>query len=141
MGNNMGAMFRQPPPPGAVRLEARLAAPPTADAAALARRFGADVGRVLGVVPREELTGSAELGHDLLEIELGGEEDEEADEEDEGVDLDTVLVPYVPQIVRAVLPERRLVLVDPPEGLLDLVQPKRRARVVIRGLLKAEGAT
>ena len=37
---------------------------------------GAVVGRVLGVVPREELTGSAELGHDLLEIELGGEEDE-----------------------------------------------------------------
>ena len=105
---------------------------------------GDTIGRVVGVVPREEITGNPELGNDLLEVELGG--GEEAAEEGEemagdGDGPDTVLIPYVPQIVRAVLPERRLVLVDPPEGLLDLVQPKRRARVVIRGLLKAEGAT
>ena len=106
---------------------------------------GDTIGRVVGVVPREEITGNPELGNDLLEVELGG--GEEVGEEEaavvagEGDGPDTVLIPYVPQIVRAVLPERRLVLVDPPEGLLDLVQPKRRARVVIRGLLKAEGAT
>ena len=108
---------------------------------------GDTIGRVVGVVPREEITGNPELGNDLLEVELGGgeeaaEEGEAAAAAGEGGDgPDTVLIPYVPQIVRAVLPERRLVLVDPPEGLLDLVQPKRRARVVIRGLLKAEGAT
>ena len=108
---------------------------------------GDTIGRVVGVVPREEITGNPELGNDLLEVELGG--GEAAGEEEEGDEVtageggdgpDTVLIPYVPQIVRAVLPERRLVLVDPPEGLLDLVQPKRRARVVIRGLLKAEGS-
>ena len=47
---------------------------------------GEVVGRVRGVVPREELTGSPELGHDLLEIELlhrrgGGEEGEDEEEE------------------------------------------------------------
>lgn len=96
---------------------------------------GAVVGRVLGVVPREELTGSAELGHDLLEIELGGEEEEATDDEGEGVDPDTVLVPYVPQIVPRVLLERGLLLIDPPAGLLEIVQPKRKERVVIRALI------
>ena len=90
---------------------------------------GDTIGRVVGVVPREEITGNPELGNDLLEVELGG--GEAAGEEDEGDEAaageggdgpDTVLIPYVPQIVRAVLPERRLVLVDPPEGLLDLVR-------------------
>ena len=100
------------------------------------------------MVPREELTGSPELGHDLLEIELlhrrgGGEEGEdeeeecgeEGDEEEEPVDPDTVLVPYVPQIVPLVLLEQGLLLIEPPPGLLELVQPKRKVRVVIRGLL------
>lgn len=118
---------------------------------------GEEVGRVLGVVPREELTGNPELGHDLLEIELlrrGGEDgeelaadddddvdgdddekDEEDEEEDELEEPDTVLVPYVPEIVPDVLLDRGLVLIDPPSGLLELVQPKKKVRVVIRGLL------
>ena len=92
------------------------------------------------------LLGSAHLLFWLPEAERFDEWQDSSDEGeaaagDGGDGPDTVLIPYVPQIVRAVLPERRLVLVDPPEGLLDLVQPKRRARVVIRGLLKAEGAT
>ena len=48
---------------------------------------------------------------------------------------DTVLVPFVPQIVVDVRLSEGFVLIDPPPGLLGLVQPKRVERVVIRGLL------
>ena len=44
-------------------------------------------------------------------------------------------MPLVRQIVPAILLERGVVLLDPPAGLLDLVQPPRTKRVVIRGLL------
>ena len=44
-------------------------------------------------------------------------------------------MPYVPQIVPLVLLEQGLLLIEPPPGLLELVQPKRKVRVVIRGLL------
>ena len=123
---------------------------------------GEEVGRVLGVIPREELTGNPELGHDLLEIELfhrgeddddehddaaadassahaddadGEEGEEEEEEEEELEEPDTVLVPYVSEIVPDVLLDRGLVLIDPPAGLLELVQPKKKVRIVIRGLL------
>ena len=107
---------------------------------------GEVVGRVRGVVPREELTGSPELGHDLLEIELvrrggggdgggGGAEEEGQQEEEEMGEPDTVLVPYVPQIVPMVLLEEGLLLIEPPPGLLELIQPRRKERVVIRALL------
>jgi len=54
-------------------------------------------------------------------------------------DPDTVLIPFVDEIVPAVSLEEGIVLIDPPAGLLELVQPKRRARVVIRGYLPAAG--
>lgn len=93
---------------------------------------GPVLGRVTGIVPREELTGNPDLGNDLLEVTLlqgGGE----------GGDPDTVLIPFVDDIVPAVSLEEGIVLIDPPEGLLELVQPKRRRRVVIRGLLPPFG--
>lgn len=97
---------------------------------------GKVIGRVRGVVPREELTGSPELGNDLLEVELfRGDTLDDGPERSEDGELDTVLVPHVLQIVPAVLQEQGLLLIDPPEGLLDLVQPKRKERVFIRGLL------
>ena len=46
-----------------------------------------------------------------------------------------MFVPYVPEIVVEVRLEDRLVLVNPPEGLFDLLQPKRTQRVHICGLL------
>lgn len=122
------------------------------------------LGTIVGVIPREELTGSRELGHDLLEVALaaqgetdarkphhqpgrpdGGAEEadeqaeEEVDEAEEGEDAsgepETVLVPFVPQIVVSVQLGEQRVLLDPPEGLLELICPKRSERVVIRGLL------
>jgi len=119
------------------------------------------LGRVVGAIPREEITGDPNLGHDLLEIairprsdEQRGQSDGDGDQEgdsdngegDDGDDMaeadpDTVLVPYVPQIVVSVRLEDGVVLVEPPEGLLDLIQPKRTARVVIRGLLPAVAAS
>jgi 16S rRNA processing protein RimM len=94
---------------------------------------GPVLGRVTGIVPKEELTGSPDLGNDLLEVTLlqKGEGD--------GGDPDTVLIPFVDAIVPAVSLEEGIVLIDPPDGLLELVQPKRRRRVVIRGLLPPVG--
>ena len=37
--------------------------------------------------------------------------------------------------IQWLLLDRGLVLIDPPSGLLELVQPKKKVRVVIRGLL------
>jgi len=141
---------------------------------ALAYVAGAFVGVVSGLIPREELTGSRELGNDLLEITLcssvrgataeGEDEDDENDVEDASVDDaddedsdvsasdheggeaggdeedgdedESVLVPYVPQIVVDVRLSEGYLLIDPPKGLLKIcIQPKRRVRVVIRGLL------
>ena len=118
-------------------------------------RVGPRVGVVSGVIPREELTGSPTLGNDLLEVELDegsvggscstddeGEDEGEGDEadyddedEDSYGDPDTVLVPMVPQVVVDVRLAEKLLLIDPPQGLLELVQPKRRERVVIRALI------
>ena len=106
---------------------------------------GARVGTVSGVVPREELTGSRTLGNDLLEVTLAAASGEEAEQEDEDAEEadgdDTVLVPFVPQIVVDVRLDEGLVLIDPPAGLLAIVQPKRVERVVIRGLLPDRAAS
>lgn len=129
-------------------------------------RRGEHVGVIIGVIPREELTGNPQLGNDLLEIALGrtgsggdgggggiergadgGEtdgvdanngNDADADEEYDDADVDTVLVPFVPQIVVDVNLNEGLILLDPPEGLLDILQPRRQERVVIRGLIPAQ---
>lgn len=124
---------------------------------------GEVLGIVTGVIPREEITGDPCLGHDLLEVEkaasrdqdLGegdltdgkaltgedsaqaqgeGDEDEHGDQDEEG-EADLVLVPYVEQIVVEVRLEEGVILVDPPEGLFDLIQPRKKERVTIRALL------
>ena len=91
------------------------------------------VGTVVGVIPCEEITGDPNLGHDLLEVALIHNSDEQGSFDEE--EPDTVFVPYVPDIVVEVKLEDRLVLVNPPEGLFDLLQPKCAQRVHIRGLL------
>jgi len=118
-------------------------APP--DAASLAELAGEPVGLVSGVVPALELS-SAGVGHDLLEVTLFPPSPDGGDAPPERLDqlpddADTVLVPYVEEIVPAVDTDAGLVLIDPPAGLLELVQPKRRRRVTIRGLLPAAGET
>eukprot|EP00965_Chrysotila_dentata_P034347 1143607-Pleurochrysis_carterae.AAC.3 len=92
--------------------------------AAPAFHVGEEIGVVVGVVPREELTGSPTLGNDLLEVALGRESD-----------ADTILIPYVEAIVPEIRLAQKLLLIDPPEGLLGIKQPKRTERIVIRGLL------
>ena len=52
-------------------------------------------------------------------------------------DGDVIFVPYVKQIVVEIRLAERLILIDPPDGLLELIQPKREERVVIRGLIPA----
>ena len=51
------------------------------------------------------------------------------------------ILTVVPQIVVDVRLSEGLILIDPPEGLLDLIQPKRTERVVIRGLLPERAAS
>lgn len=131
-----------------------------ANGAEWAQEVGEILGKIVGVIPREEITGDPELGHDLLEIEKvvpqcealstesavfdqaercksASRAEEESDEDLENVwkEPDTVFVPYVEQIVVDVRLDDGLILVDPPEGLFDLIQPKKVTRVVIRGLL------
>ena len=121
---------------------------------------GAHVGVVTGAIPKVELTGNPDLGNDLLEVALGrkrggdeeqanasaedgvqnGVQDDDARDE-EGEEGDTIFVPFVSQIVVEIRLDERLILVDPPEGLLELIQPKREERVVIRGLLPAVAAS
>ncbi len=96
---------------------------------------GETVGRVVGVIPREELTGDPELGNDLLEVELARPADGcgGAVEADEAPPL--VLIPHVDAIVPEVRLEAGLILLTPPSGLLQLLQPRVERRVRIRGLL------
>ena len=95
------------------------------------------LGRVVGVIPREEITGDPKLGHDLLEVALAWRDGDGNQRVPDGEDseVDIVFVPYVSDIVVGVRLGESVVLVNPPEGLFDLVQPKRSVRVVIRGLL------
>ena len=97
---------------------------------------GETVGRVIGVIPREELTGDAKLGNDLIEVELVEDED---DDNTKGSSQKTaprvVLIPWVEAIVRQVCIEGGFLLIDPPSGLLELVQPVFERTVRIRGLL------
>ncbi|KAL1525087.1 hypothetical protein AB1Y20_019960 [Prymnesium parvum] len=105
---------------------------------------GEVLGKISGVIPREEITGDPHLGHDLLEIEKTAVP---RNVNEDGVNIpyqeenefenarDRVLIPYVDEIVTEVRLEDGVVLICPPEGLLDLVQPKKVSRVVVRGLL------
>ena len=142
------------------------AAATDAPSAPLSFGIGATVGVISGAIPCEELTGSRDLGNDLLVVSLmngRGSGDADADDDsrprastprpiadlegatesaaqslEEAIDeADTVLVPFVPQIVVEVRLQEGIVLIDPPDGLLELLQPKRPERVVIRALLPA----
>lgn len=90
---------------------------------------GRTLGRVSGVIPRTELTGGIELGHDLLELSLA-----QGDAEP-GAEPQTVLLPFVSPVVAEVRLDEGVLLVEPPDGLLEMVQPRRQRRVVIKGLL------
>ena len=103
--------------------------------------------QVSGVIPREELTGSRDLGNDLVEVTLaeagdkgGGEGGGEGGDEGGGeggvgeggvgeggvgeggvgeggvggLADDTVLIPFVPQIVVDIRFDEGVLLIDPP---------------------------
>lgn len=87
------------------------------------------VGIVGGVVFAEDVSSIAGLGHDYLEIILprgiGGTR---------SLRDAMVLVPLVPQIVPRVNIKERMILIDPPGGLLDLTYIKEE-KTRIRGFL------
>jgi 16S rRNA processing protein RimM len=89
------------------------------------------VGSVEGVVPPDELCSPelAKLMHSMLEIKLN-----DVNSSDEGPVL--CLVPFVPNIVKEVDLSRRMILLDPPEGLLDLSYTMIE-KYTIRGFLPA----
>jgi ribosomal 30S subunit maturation factor RimM len=84
------------------------------------------VGYIDGVVLGSDMCTIPGLGQDMLEIALPSEHG--------GQGEDRVLVPFVPQIVSSVDLEGRMVVIDPPVGLLQLSY-RREAKVKIKGLL------
>jgi len=86
------------------------------------------VGNIRGVVLGSEMCAIPGLGQDLLEIALpssyGGQSE------------DLVLVPFVPEIVCNVDLDGKMVMITPPNGLLDLSY-RREEKVRIKGLLPA----
>jgi 16S rRNA processing protein RimM len=84
------------------------------------------VGFIDGVVLGSDMCTIPGLGQDMLEIALPSEFGGQSD--------DRVLVPFVPQIVHNVDLEGRMVVIDPPSGLLDLSY-RREVKVKIKGLL------
>eukprot|EP00588_Corethron_pennatum_P012006 CAMPEP_0194275162 /NCGR_PEP_ID=MMETSP0169-20130528/8072_1 /TAXON_ID=218684 /ORGANISM="Corethron pennatum, Strain L29A3" /LENGTH=348 /DNA_ID=CAMNT_0039018559 /DNA_START=116 /DNA_END=1162 /DNA_ORIENTATION=- len=85
------------------------------------------VGRVAGIVLASEFSDApAGIGNDLVDILLPLR--------DKGGGEVHVLVPFVPQIVPVVDVEARRMVLDPPEGLLDITYV-REEKVVVRGLL------
>jgi len=89
---------------------------------------GVLVGCVEGVVLPEDLcesSAAAKLMHGMIEVRkrFTGE---------------LCLLPLVPQIVTHVDLVKRVVVVDPPAGLLDLVYVEKQKTVALRGFLPAE---
>ena len=123
-----------------MRVVASVPADVAADGAEDGAAEPATIGTVVGVVPREELSGDVSLGNDLLEVALHDEGDEIDGEIDRG-EIDTVLVPYVDEVVAGVDADARIVAIVPPDGLLELVQPKRAQKVRIRALLPPRAAS
>lgn len=83
------------------------------------------VGVVEGVVPPDELCSPemAKLMHSILEIKFYHNEE-------------LCLIPLVPSIVRHVDVANRVVVIDPPDGLLDLTYSETK-KYVLRGYLPA----
>lgn len=108
------------------------------------------VGVVEGIVPPDELCSPemAKLMHSLFEIRMfpseynGTTGFKEIDVTDTiQVDSDVMcLVPFVSAIVKIVDNERRMLVFDPPKGLLDLTYREKK-KYVIRGYLPSEITT
>lgn len=84
------------------------------------------IGTIIGVVLPDSLCSpeAAKLMHAMLEIRKYGSTSS------------NFLVPLVPEIVTSIDLEKRVVVISPPEGLMDLTyEDIKRKRVVIRGYL------
>jgi 16S rRNA processing protein RimM len=89
------------------------------------------VGRVVGMICADEISGSPGLGNDLLDIEKcdgGGGGTSSASPE-------RIFIPFVAALCPHVDVANKLILVNEIPGLLDLVQPPEVEEVFIRGLL------
>ena len=86
------------------------------------------VGNIRGVVLGSEMCAVPGLGQDLLEIALPSSHG--------GQSENLVLVPFVPEIVCNVDLDGKMVMITPPNGLLDLSY-RREEKVRIKGLLPA----
>ena len=86
------------------------------------------VGYIRGVVLGSEMCAVPGLGQDLLEIALPSSHG--------GQSENLVLVPFVPEIVCNVDLDGKMVMITPPNGLLDLSY-RREEKVRIKGLLPA----
>ena len=90
-------------------------------------------GIVVGVVLPEDLCDSAELAllmHACLEVQKTGSSSSSSSQKSE-----LCLLPLVPSIVTHVDVVARRILVQPPEGLLDLVYEEKDKAVTLRGFL------
>lgn len=90
------------------------------------------VGKVLGMICADEITGNAALGNDLLDIEKAPPT--------EGGRGDRILVPFVKALCPHVDISAKRIHVEPIPGLLDLVQPVEEEPVFVRGLLPASSS-
>jgi len=89
------------------------------------------VGTVVGVVLAEEMCSIPGLLHDQIEVGLVNEEEQPPTP---GRPQDLVLIPLVPEIVPKIDLAEKMLLVDPPSGLLDLTYV-REEKVKIKALL------
>ena len=88
------------------------------------------VGKVVGVVLAEEMCAIPGLLHDQIEVQIIRPNETPKP----GQPPELVLIPLVPEIVPKIDLENEMVVVDPPEGLLDLTYV-REEKVRIKGLL------
>ena len=90
------------------------------------------VGTVIGIVLAEEMCAIPGLGQDMLEVAIHKPKSEQPT--GRPVPDDLVLIPFVPEIVPKVDLKEKIIVIDPPAGLLDLTYI-REEKVVIKGLL------
>ncbi|KAJ1627202.1 hypothetical protein T492DRAFT_909465 [Pavlovales sp. CCMP2436] len=89
------------------------------------------VGVVVGMVCSNEISGVAGLGNDLLDVEKAAPPG--------GGKPDRIYIPFVAALCPKVDLEAKLILIAPPPGLLELIQPPEVLEVFVRGLLPAVG--
>jgi len=95
---------------------------------------GKFIGTVRGIVLAEDMSSIPGVGHDWLEVVLPKAAGSPSWRDE------MFLVPMVPEIVPTIDIERKVIYVDPPEGLLDL-KYFHEERVFIKGLLPPAKAT